>query len=913
MWIRSVTAHAFGPLSGQTLELASGLTVISGINESAKSSWHAAVYAALCGRRRSKGALSREDRRYAELHRPWDGGGWEVSCVLELADGRVIELRHDLDGRVDCRAIDRLTGADVSREIITDGSPDGARWLGLDRRSFGATASVTQTELLAVLGAAVGWESHLQRAAATAGTADGTASLALERLDRCVREQIGTDRAGSTKPLRRALDGLGSAQRGLAAAREQHDAYLSAEMVARSARAEAERAEASAADAARRQAALQRASGPQAEADMLRSAVETAEDRVLESAQAVSALRHRYDEAEQLQQSISEAQLAGERSLASVSAQQFSDADARELALAADQLPPGPGGDVSVSVDVAALANDFELALAVARRHRDSCPAEVRIADRTTAAAVRVGPSALRDLAARVDALTALIGDSAGEVLATDPPQRLTVRRIGLLACAALALVGIVLAGSGEVLPGVVLLGVAGGAAVWASRRRSAMSVSAQVPAGLAPAQQDAARGQLRAVADRCRRLGVPPAAEELRRWAGHAERIADQEQEWLRWELDGQEHETRVRDLGKRLCALIAERDPAAVTEHSGDPARCLASYRQRCSERAADQVRTVHRADLQRARLEVLLDGGGLEQLHGRLLAAQGHHRELVRHAAEQTEALENSRAAAVEALIDGGILAEEAVAVVDGSGGSGTDPAIGGSQRAAGGPELAALLNAASQEVARTRAQARAVLDEAGRCEGAAHQHASTVPSVAEAEERLAAAEAELSRVREAQRTLTLTRDFLSRAQQRVHRDIAPVLARTLTERLPEVTAGRYVEALVDPATLQIQVCGPDGRWRTADRLSVGTAEQIYLLLRIALAAHLCAPGETCPLLLDDVTVQADTERTVAILEMLLAEAAGRQIVLFAQEPLVADWAAERLAGADRHAVVGLPAPA
>jgi uncharacterized protein YhaN len=203
--------------------------------------------------------------------------------------------------------------------------------------------------------------------------------------------------------------------------------------------------------------------------------------------------------------------------------------------------------------------------------------------------------------------------------------------------------------------------------------------------------------------------------------------------------------------------------------------------------------------------------------------------------------------------------------------------------------------------------------ALLDEAGRCEGAARQHASTVPNVAEAEERLAAAEAELSRVREAQRTLTLTRDFLARAQQRVHRDIAPVLARTLTERLPEVTAGRYVQALVDPATLQIQVCGPDGRWRAADRLSVGTAEQVYLLLRIALAAHLCAPGETCPLLLDDVTVQADPERTVAILEMLLAEAAGRQIVLFAQEPLVADWAAERLAGADRHAVVALPAPA
>jgi hypothetical protein len=516
--------------------------------------------------------------------------------------------------------------------------------------------------------------------------------------------------------------------------------------------------------------------------------------------------------------------------------------------------------------------------------------------------------------------------------LAPDPPQRLTVRRIGQLACAALALLGIVLAGVGEALPGVVLLGLAIGGFLWAGRRRSTLSVSALVPVGLAPAQVDAAREQLRAVADHCRRLGVPPAAEELRRWAGHAERVADQEQEWLRWELDGQEHESRLRDLGQRLCDLLAERDPGAVKQHSGDPVRCLASYRQRCADRAARQTRNAHHVDLQRGRLDILLEGDCLSQLHDRLLAAEDHHRQLVRHATERTEALEDTRAAVGRALVDAGLTGTEVAAILDGTGASG-DFSSGGSVSVAsagagstssgssgslstgpaGGWELTALLSAAAHEVERTRASAMALLDEAGRCEGAARQHASTVPSVAEAEERLAAAEAELARLREAQRTLTLTRDFLARAQQRVHRDIAPVLARTLTERLPEVTAGRYLEALVDPATLQVQVCGPDGRWRSADRLSVGTAEQIYLLLRIALASHLTAPAETCPLLLDDVTVQADEQRTIAILELLLAEAGSRQIVLFAQEPLVATWAAQRLAGADRHALVSLPSPA
>jgi uncharacterized protein YhaN len=85
-------------------------------------------------------------------------------------------------------------------------------------------------------------------------------------------------------------------------------------------------------------------------------------------------------------------------------------------------------------------------------------------------------------------------------------------------------------------------------------------------------------------------------------------------------------------------------------------------------------------------------------------------------------------------------------------------------------------------------------------------------------------------------------------------------------------------------------------------------VGTAEQIFLLLRMALAQHLAITGETCPLLLDDVTVQADAVRTVQILELLLNVAEERQVILFAQEPSVADWAMDRLSG-ERHSLITL----
>jgi uncharacterized protein YhaN len=122
---------------------------------------------------------------------------------------------------------------------------------------------------------------------------------------------------------------------------------------------------------------------------------------------------------------------------------------------------------------------------------------------------------------------------------------------------------------------------------------------------------------------------------------------------------------------------------------------------------------------------------------------------------------------------------------------------------------------------------------------------------------------------------------------------------------------VTAGRYVDLRVDPANLEVTVQERSGEWRKAISLSHGTAEQLYLLLRIALASTLVTTGETAPLLLDDVTVQSDAERTRAILELLHRESESRQVILFSQEEEVLAWAKDRLR-APRDRVIELAVP-
>lgn len=224
MKIERVHAVAFGPFTNQQLEFAPGMTVIYGPNESGKSTWHAALYLGLCGIRRAQGQ-SVETRELAERHKPWDLDGWSVSTVIRLEDGRRVELSQDLQNRTHSSAVDADLGRDYSNEIINEGSPDGSRWLGLDRRSFRNTACVRQVEIQEVLDNANALQERLQRAAATAGT-DATAAAAIAKLDEFRRENIGQDRRNSTKPLHRATVRAEGAQKRLEGARDEHQRYI---------------------------------------------------------------------------------------------------------------------------------------------------------------------------------------------------------------------------------------------------------------------------------------------------------------------------------------------------------------------------------------------------------------------------------------------------------------------------------------------------------------------------------------------------------------------------------------------------------------------------------------------------------------------------------------------------------------
>ena len=187
----------------------------------------------------------------------------------------------------------------------------------------------------------------------------------------------------------------------------------------------------------------------------------------------------------------------------------------------------------------------------------------------------------------------------------------------------------------------------------------------------------------------------------------------------------------------------------------------------------------------------------------------------------------------------------------------------------------------------QVRRLRGVHEAAVRRAAELRGRAESEAHRVESVTEAEEASAEAKGELDSVVQLARTLELTRSLLERAQERVHRDVARLLAEAIRGWLPRLTGDRYDDVSVDPESLDVKVRGTSFGWRSAALLSQGTAEQVYLLLRVALATHLTQAREVCPLVLDDVTTQSDRQRSLAILELLHEISRERQIVFFTQE--------------------------
>ena len=898
MRFESVTARAFGRFRDETLDLAPGMNVVYGPNEAGKSTWHAALYAGLCGIRRARGRTRAEDSDFQVRHKPWDSAGWEVGATITLKDRRVV-LRHDLDGRVDSSARDAdLAGRDYSGEIMNEGTPDGARWLGLNRKSFLSTACVRQASILAVLDDPGDLQDELQSAAATARTG-GTAADALGLLTGYRTEQVGTERA-PTRPL---VQSRRAAENG--------------------------------------QVALVEARAARADAVGRRHRVDVLGAEVQELEQVIAAMRAVLAEA---RATSAEQRLTCARTLSAAfpGGEPLHPADDSELAewvtRALEQWnsapqPEEPEGPTATELQAQLTDEDLRLAIVAAA---DASAARQRlIRARELSANFPDGggprrPSEEHELTQEVamalaawDARPAVGGTPISELrrrLSEIDQEGADTPRGGLVAFLRATvrwfarLLRLAPRSSGPGHPDL------------AERRRLERDID------------DASRVEeaARAVYNAGRRAGLPDGSldvvvRSLREWQRtRAERIREADERLEVWEqlqrlrgeqtLDDLEAEAAGRqseadsraalvDRSRLASALAQPLEDAALVElkrRTSDARRAEVQNRLRMrterDERFEEATRKRDEAasELRHVALAIGSEASTSDEQESALREWLDRRREtIVADRRKLDDWKELQQILGERTLTD----FEEEVVGFWGEANSlvtQSKPDAIAEARAREPSEGDVDALGASLRTARTSHDTAL---------GELTEFENGLPDIAEAEERLEEAEAERDRVQRLDQTLETAMKFLEAAQERVHRGIAPVLRATVLEHLRQVTGSRYTDCRVDPESLQVDVADAEGRWRSASLLSHGTAEQLYLLLRLALARHLSEPAkEACPLILDDVVGAADGERKRQLLETLLSISETVQVILFTHEKDVRSWAEECLTGArDRLTVL------
>ncbi len=144
--------------------------------------------------------------------------------------------------------------------------------------------------------------------------------------------------------------------------------------------------------------------------------------------------------------------------------------------------------------------------------------------------------------------------------------------------------------------------------------------------------------------------------------------------------------------------------------------------------------------------------------------------------------------------------------------------------------------------------------------------------------------------IQRLEDIYAALDLAQRALSAATTQLQRRFAPRISKRAQALFGKLTGGRYQRiSLGADLSLQASAQGED-TLRPSGWRSDGTADQLYLALRLAVAEELTPEA---PLVLDDALVRFDDTRLAAALDILAEMGQTKQVILFTCQDREAKW--------------------
>ena len=136
-------------------------------------------------------------------------------------------------------------------------------------------------------------------------------------------------------------------------------------------------------------------------------------------------------------------------------------------------------------------------------------------------------------------------------------------------------------------------------------------------------------------------------------------------------------------------------------------------------------------------------------------------------------------------------------------------------------------------------------------------------------------------QLDELKENNDAIELVKETIGIAYEKLKENINPEFNKKLSENISKITNGKYNNILFnDEQGLIVEL--PNGNYVSADRLSIGTIDQIYLSLRLAIIEEIS--NEKLPIILDEAFAYFDDIRLENIILFLSKEFKDRQIIIF-----------------------------
>jgi uncharacterized protein YhaN len=165
----------------------------------------------------------------------------------------------------------------------------------------------------------------------------------------------------------------------------------------------------------------------------------------------------------------------------------------------------------------------------------------------------------------------------------------------------------------------------------------------------------------------------------------------------------------------------------------------------------------------------------------------------------------------------------------------------------------------------------------------------EESADVPSL---EMQIEAARCELANVLDAWRVKSIAKAIVQTTLSQFVRDRQPAVLAEAGRRFQQVTAGRYVQIEQDPDGNSLGIVDRDHGRKRPEHLSRGTAEQLYLCLRLALAQEFGRQRCPLPVVMDDVLVNFDPARAQTMAQAVADFAGSNQVLLFTCHPATVD---------------------